>query len=195
MDIKLFKNVRGCMLQIKFMNIALLSCLFVQCAAMNPLGNSHVKDGSERDAFWNEQFGRDNKFKKLDPRLQQYMARNFMLPRAKAVKKQVTDKMCLPLVVGGLTPIKMENIEKSLSDFYNQFKKKYPKRPANESLRPSIIAYVDRESEMQEVSANSGDRQLSGDERVVLYSNGSIEWHAREDEQKEINELSAEKKF
>lgn len=156
--------------------------------------DQRFKVGAERDAFWNEQFGDNNKFKSLDPRLQQQIAQNYLLPRSRAEKSRVINKMCLPLVVKGLTPTKIENIEKTLFEFYDKFKKQHLKRHANESVRPAAIAYVNMENEMQEVNAEPGSRRPAGNERAVLYSNGFIEWHAKEDEQKAINELPAEKK-
>lgn len=234
------------MSRINLISIVLLSCLFQQGIAMNQDGNQppinqlgdpvlnkqaqvkfkkdwnekRSKEQIDRDAFWEGQFGADNKFKNLDPRLQKSIAQNFMLPMSKTEKAREAYKFCLPMAVTGLTPARIENVENDLKEYYAQFKSEYVKKYNKEpnSLVPTIVACANSHGELRKIVGepvsnvqdfvgypaastiiiNAGidahDRIHIGAAKAAIYSNGSIEWIVDPVDHEVVTNLSAERK-
>jgi hypothetical protein len=147
--------------KIKFMNVALLVCLFVQCSAMNSGGSAgsaapanqlgepvlnraqqaqfkkdwyekRSKEQIDRDAFWQEQFGQNSKAKDMPKALQKHLVQNFLLPMSKAESARKKYKFYLPMAVKGLTPARIEGVEESLKKHHAQFKSEYLKKHGKE---------------------------------------------------------------
>ena len=218
------------MSRIKLMSIILLGALTQQAFAMNQLGNGlnqlkDQKEQKERDAFWQGQFSPNSKFKELDPRLQKSIAESFILPVAKAKVKQNKDKMYLPLAVKGLTPHRIETIEKELLKVYEGFKSTYIAHHKKEpnTLHLTVKAYANELGEIYDVDQddlvkwsqypssdfdaninkrfnrlwNQADMEAGsiGKMRSVLYSDGSIVWVIDHNAHRLVNSLNAEKKI
>jgi len=124
------------------------------------------------------------------------------------------------MAVKGLTPARIDGVEKDLKDYFAGFKSKYMKTNGKEpnSLHPAIIAVATSHGEMREVAGDellsyaaleqreqsslpivkegivADERRSIGGALALLYSNGSIEWKISHVDHGKIMALSAERK-